>query len=490
MLSQIRKAERDEDIKMVVLKIGSISSGLGMVDEIREAVLDLRLSGKRTVAYLDNVELVEYYLATAADQVVVEPMAAWVMAGISAEVTFLKGTFDKIGVKAEFERIGEYKSAVEPLTRDSMSPAFRENETALLSSVYDHLLNGIATARSMTRDSVEKFIDRGTIPMKEAIEKGLINRTGYFNEIIAEYSGASEKSLDLSNRSYYGEQWFSGPRIAVVNASGTIITGESFTDFFSGEVFMGSETMTRILKHLRKDKNIKAVVLRINSGGGSGVASDIIWHEVKKLKESGKPVIVSIGDVAASGGYYIACAADTIICSEGSIVGSIGVFAGKFVLKGLYDKIGINKELINFGKNADAFSDYKEFSPEQKELLASSIREFYNGFLDRVAEGRGMTTDSVNIIGRGRVFTGSQALERGLVDEIGGIGDAIDIAKEKAGFSEIETPEIDIYPKEKGFFASMTGDSEAKISGSFIKALSSMNDQKIMAIMPYRINIK
>ncbi|MFH0920200.1 MAG: signal peptide peptidase SppA [Fibrobacterota bacterium] len=492
VLSQLRNAARDEDVGMVILKIGDISSGLGMVEEVRKAVLDLRLAHKRTLAFLENVSLSEYYLATAADEIVVEPMSAWTAAGVSAEVAFFKGTFDKIGVKAEFERVGPYKSAVEPLTQDTMSDAFRENETALLASIYNQIVDAIASARSVDHDTLVGVLDRGTLPLKEAITKGLIDKTGYFNDLVAANSGKGEKSLDLLDRTYYGDGWRKKKRIAVLNATGTLVSGESFTDFFSGETFLGSETVAGILKKLRLDRNIRAVVLRINSPGGSGVASDVIWREVQRLKEAGKPVVASLGDVAASGGYYIACNADTIFCSEGSIVGSIGVFAGKFVLKDLYDKIGMRKEILKFGRNADAFSDYHGFTDEQRQLLKGSIEEFYSGFVDRVAVGRRISRDSVDNLGKGRVFTGTQAKANGLVDEIGGLAEAIEAAKLRAGFSEYEIPDIEVYPKPRTFINTMleANDMESRLSRNFFRAFASLNSEGVLAMMPYRVTFK
>ncbi|OGS35459.1 MAG: signal peptide peptidase SppA [Elusimicrobia bacterium RIFOXYB2_FULL_49_7] len=491
VLTQLRNAANDEDIRSIILKIGNIQSGLGMVEEIRNAILDLRIAGKRVVCYLDDVELLEYYLACAGDEIVVAPGGAWMVAGVRAEITFFKGTLDKIGVKAEFQRVGEYKSAVEPFTRDSISPAFRENEEALLKSVFDHLVDGIANARDIERQKVLEAIDLGNLSLKEAVDKGFINRTGYFNQLLTELSPKRESGVNLEERSYYTTGWRMKKRIVVIAATGTIVPGESFTDILSGEVFMGSETIAKFLKNVRRDPGVKAVVFRINSGGGSGVASDIIWHEVEELKKVGKPVIVSIGDVAASGGYYIACNADTIVSDAGSIVGSIGVFTGKFVLKGLYDKIGIKKEIIKFGRNADVFSDYHEFTDEQRIQIQTAINEFYDGFITKVAQGRKMTKEHVDSLGKGRVYTGIQAKELGLVDVIGDLADALDIAKSKAGFKDSENPDIEIFPKRKGFFQNMMEEeSETKAAQSFVRMLTIMNNQKVMAIMPYRLKIE
>jgi protease-4 len=243
------------------------------------------------------------------------------------------------------------------------------------------------------------------------------------------------------------------------------------------------------LRKLRHDKNVKAVLLRINSPGGSGTASDQIWREVRKIKEAGKPVIASVGDVAASGGYFVMADADAIVAGEGSVVGSIGVFAGKFVLRGLYDKLGIRKESINFGANADVFSDYKEFTEEQRATLKSSLEGFYKGFLQRVSEGRRISVDSANTLGRGRIFTGSQAKERGLVDEIGGMAEAIEIARKKAKIDNSkESVGIDVYPKPRGFFSELS-ERESRASRNILRAMKELNSHSILAIMPYKYRI-
>jgi protease-4 len=489
VLVQLRNAARDDDIRHVILRIGSLRAGLGMLDEIRSAVKDLRLYGKRTVACLEGVELSSYYLATSADRIVVEPLATWIMTGLSAEVPFYKGLFDKIGVKAEFEKVGEYKSYPEVFTGDSMSSAFRENEVMLLSGWYNYLLDNIVTDRGVDRDTLASVLDRGSLPLEEAVSKGLINSVGYYSDILEEVAGKSERTTNLLKRSYYNDNWNRGSRVAIVIIEGTIIGGESFTDIFSGESFVGSKTICSILQKIRHDKGIRAVILRVNSPGGSGTASDQIWKEVRKIREAGKPVIASISDVAASGGYFVIADADAIVAGEGSVVGSIGVFAGKFVLKGLYDKLGIKKEIINFGANADVFSDYKEFSQEQRTTLKASLEEFYKGFLKRVSDGRKISIDSANVLGRGRIFTGSQAKARGLVDEIGGLAEAIDIAKSKAGLSETsESVGIDVYPKPKGFWSELS-DQESKLGKNITRVIKEFNSQHILAIMPYKIKM-
>ncbi|MBL8029576.1 MAG: signal peptide peptidase SppA [Fibrobacteres bacterium] len=490
ILVQLRNAARDNDVRQVILRIGNVGAGLGMLDEIRSAIKDLKIYGKRTVACMENVDLSSYYLAVAADRIVVEPLATWVMVGLTAEVPFYKGLFDKIGVKAEFEKVGEYKSYPEVFTGDSMSTAFKENEVMLLSGWYNYLVDNIVTDRGVDRDTLVSVLDRGSIPLEEAVKKGMITSVGYYSDIVEELAGKSERTVNLLKRSYYGNDWSKGKSIAIVVIEGTIIGGESFTDIFSGESFTGSKTICNVLRKLRLDRNVKAVILRVNSPGGSGVASDQIWKEVRKIREAGKPVIASISDVAASGGYFVIADADAILAGEGSVVGSIGVFAGKFVLKGLYDKLGIKKEIINFGANADVFSDYKEFSEEQRKTLKASLNDFYQGFLKRVSDGRKITMDSANVLGRGRVFTGSQAKARGLVDEIGGLAEAIDLAKSRAKLSDDKDGVgIEVYPKPKGFWAELA-EQDTKISKNILRAVKELNSQHILAVMPYRVKLK
>ncbi len=490
ILIQLRNGARDEDIGQIILRIGQIRAGFGMLDEIRSAIKDLRLVNKRITACLESVEPSSYYLAAAADRIIVEPLSPWVMTGIGAEVSFYKGLFDKLGVKANFLRVGEYKNYPEVFTDDSMSAKFRENEIMLLSSWYNHFIDNIVTDRGVDRDTFAAVLDRGSIPLSEACSIGLINEIGYYRDIFEELAPKRERPVNLRNRSYYKREWSGGSKIAIVVIEGTIVNGESFTDFFSGESFVGSRTICDILAKIRKDKRVKGVVLRVNSPGGSGSASDQIWREVKRLRESGKPVVASVGDVAASGGYFVMAGADAIFAGEGAVIGSIGVFAGKFVLKGLYDKFGIKKELITFGRNADLFSDYKEFSEEQVTTMQASLEEFYSGFLNRVAEGRNISKDSANVLGRGRVFSGEQALARGLIDEIGGLAEAINSAKVRAGFDEAAPIGIDLYPKPRGFFAELSG-GEAKVKRRILGAVTEMaRDGSMLAIMPYRFHLR
>ena len=434
----LKVAKRDREVAGALIKIGGSRYGIGRLQEIRDAILDFKASGKKVIGYMTNCSTGNYLLASVCDRVVLHPSGEVRLVGLRSETSFYKGILDKLGIRADLEHIGKYKSASDIFTREEMSNAHREVQNAILDDLYDQLTQSIAERRSWSQDDVKSLIDQGPFTAKQALMHGIVDQLAYRDELKDIAKDLSGKDCRLVKaRQYLGIVEYEYdwevplPKIAVITAEGMMMTGESFTDPFTGTRTMGSATIARAIRNVRKDSSVKAVVLRIDSGGGLVVAADTIWRELMRLKDV-KPLVVSMGDVAGSGGYYIAAPAEVIVAEPGTITGSIGVISGKYNLKGLYDKIGLHKEIIKRGKHADFYTDYGDYPAEEREIVHAQIQEIYDDFIGKVAEGRGMTREAVDQIGRGRIWTGKQAKEIGLVDELGGLNLALSIARRKA----------------------------------------------------------
>ena len=434
----LKVAKLDREIAGALIKIGGSRYGIGRLQEIRDAILDFKASGKKVIGYMTNCSTGNYLLASVCDRVVLHPSGEVRLVGLRSETSFYKGILDKLGIRADLEHIGKYKSASDIFTREEMSNAHREVQNAILDDLYDQLTQSIAERRSWSQDDVKSLIDQGPFTAKQALMHGIVDQLAYRDELKDIAKDLSGKDCRLVKaRQYLGIVEYEYdwevplPKIAVITAEGMMMTGESFTDPFTGTRTMGSATIARAIRNVRKDSSVKAVVLRIDSGGGLVVAADTIWRELMRLKDV-KPLVVSMGDVAGSGGYYIAAPAEVIVAEPGTITGSIGVISGKYNLKGLYDKIGLHKEIIKRGKHADFYTDYGDYPAEEREIVHAQIQEIYDDFIGKVAEGRGMTREAVDQIGRGRIWTGKQAKEIGLVDELGGLNLALSIARRKA----------------------------------------------------------
>ena len=437
----LKVAKRDRGIAGALIRIGGRRYGIGRLQEIRETILDFKKSGKKVVGYMTSCSTGNYLLASVCDRIVLHPSGEVRLIGLRSEISFYKGVLDKLGIRADLEHIGKYKSASDAFTREEMSAAHREVQNAILDDLYDQLTQAIADKQSWTQDDVKHLIDRGPFTAKQALAHGIVDQLAYRDELkgIAKELMGKEcrlvKAHDYLGIIEYKHDWeVPLPKIAIIEAEGMMMTGDSFTDPLTGTKTMGSTTITRAIRNVRKDSSVKAVVLRIDSVGGLVVAADTIWRELMRLKDV-KPLVVSMGDVAGSGGYYIAAPAHVIVAEPGTITGSIGVVSGKYSLKGLYDKIGLHKEVLTRGKHADFYSDYGDYPAEEREIIQAQIKEIYEDFIGKVAEGRGMTKDAVNAIGQGRIWTGKQAQEIGLVDELGGLNLALSIARKKAGLT-------------------------------------------------------
>ena len=495
----LKVAKRDSEVAGALIKIGGRRYGMGRLQEMREAILDFKASGKKVVGYMTNCSTGNYLLASVCDRIVLHPSGEVRLVGLRSEISFYKGVLDKLGIRADIEHIGEYKSASDLFTREEMSEAHREVQNAILDDLYDQLTQSIADRRDWTQDDVKHLINQGPFTAKQALAHNIVDQLAYRDELKDIAKDLTGKSCRLVTADQYlgiieyEYEWeVPLPKIAIIEAEGMMMTGESFTDPFTGTRTMGSATITRAIRNVRKDSSVKAVVLRIDSGGGLVVAADSIWRELMRLKGI-KPLIVSMGDVAGSGGYYIAAPADVIVAESATITGSIGVVSGKYSLKGFYDKIGLHKEIIKRGKHADFYTDYGDYPAEEREIIHVQIQEIYEDFIAKVAEGRGITKEGVNQIGRGRIWTGKQAKEIGLVDELGGLNLALSIARKKAGLERkevqlIRLPRQGVWEQWLGAFRA-TQLSRSPANWQLPTLAEAVMEHRTFLVMPYNVQV-
>lgn len=449
-VESLDRAATDPGVSAVVVRLGGLGdAGWGKIQELRDALARFRRSGKPAYAFLEGAGNAEYYLASACDKIYAVPTALIAVTGLATEVTFFRATLDKLGVEAQFEGFGKYKNAPNQYTEKGFTAPHREQTEALLDSFDQQFVQALVRGRKRTPEQVREWIDGGPYDARDAQRLGLVDELLYRDELEARLKGAGRVTPAAYVRGARGFG-FGRPQIALVYALGEIVSGRSSQSPFGGES-AGSDTLVAALRQARASGSVRAVVLRVDSPGGSGAASDVIWREVRETRRS-KPVIVSMGDVAASGGYYIAMAGDVIVAEPGTITGSIGVFGGKFTLRGLYDKLGIRKEIVARGRNAALFSDYRPWSDEERAHIRAIMEAFYRDFVGRVAEHRGKTFDEAEALAQGRVWSGAEAKQRGLVDRLGGIETAIDVAKEKAGIASGQDVALVVLPARKGLF--------------------------------------
>jgi len=464
-VESLRLAKRDPRINGVLLMPASLESPFwGKVQELRDAVLDFRKSGKVVVAFLEYGGDREYYLATAADRVYLLPTSALDLSGVASYEVFLRGTFDKLGAYPDFLQIGDYKTAVNQLTQKTFTPAHREMTESLNSDTYDQLVRGIASARKKTEAEMRQLLDQGPFLPQDAVQMGLVDGLAYDDQLddreprlrqggemrrvdFSDYQRVTARSLGVRPTS----------RIAVLYASGVIASGQSGYDPGNGAV-VGSDTFVEQLRRLRDDDTIKAIVLRVDSPGGSSVASDVMWRElmITRDQKPSRPLVTSMSDLAASGGYYIAVPGQVIVAQPGTLTGSIGIFAGKVVIDGTLDKVGVTTETVKSGKNSDIYSPFARFSPEQRMKVGAYMEDFYKNFVAKVAEGRHTTPARIDAVAQGRVWTGAQAKERGLVDALGGLDTAVSIAKERAHIPADEDVELVVYTQRRSLYEALT----------------------------------
>lgn len=483
-ITRLERAAKDKAIAGVVLDIQNPSIGRGKVEELRSAISRFRASGKKVYAVMETGMPADYLVACACDEIVMPETGILMLPGIHMEATFYKGLLAKLGIQADFIHMGAYKGAAEPLTREKFSEPVRENMTALVDSLYDDLVTTIVKDRPISIAQAKEIIDTGLVTAKEAKKLGLIDRIGYtdtLRETLAETFDAQplvfvqnygQKKVDtdfsgpmgffklmqamMGVDSSSGER--RGKKIAIVYAIGPIMSGKSQSDMFGSQT-MGSTTIVEALREANEDDQVAAIVLRVDSPGGSAIASDLIWHETQVIK---KPIVASMGDVAASGGYYISMGADKILATPGTITGSIGVVGGKLAMRGLFDKIGITTETIERGKNSGLFTSSGKFSDSQRSVIENMMKDVYDQFTSKAAEGRDMPVEKLRGLAGGRVYTGRQAKENGLVDELGTLEDAIVAAKQLAGLDKDADVKIKVLPEPTNFFETLFGDLDAE----------------------------
>lgn len=503
LLFAVYNAAEDESVEGLVLHIDGVDWGWARVHEMSAALRAFRASGKPLYACIDGAGEKEYVLAASAQRIAMPSVSTLQLDGLSATAMFMAGGFDKLGVRPNFAHVGKYKSAVESYTRDSLSVPAREAMESLLDDEFTLLVDSLAVARRMPRQRVVQLIDEGPYTAREAVEHGLVDTLMAQADVdsLASHAGPDRRRTGSFLR--YAEEGGDeqGEHIAMLVAEGEIIDGKSREGAFGGRS-VGDETLIEALRDIQSRKNIKAVVLRIDSPGGSGNASEAVWQEIRRLRRD-KPVVVSMGDLAASGGYYLACAGDAIVAGPGTITGSIGVFGGKFNLAGLYRKLGINVQSITRGRHADMMSGFTDFTPEEADIFQRGLDQFYQVFLKRVSEGRGLSVAEVDSLAQGRVWSGLSAKRLGLVDEFGGINEAIDIAREKAHLDPDEDVVIDVYPRPRRtlvqnwvtrLFKDEDSDSDTRLAGvsellAWYRA-STVARRGAQALMPYTIHIE
>jgi protease-4 len=475
LLTQMRKAKADARIGALLLDIETSGLGWGKADELREAINEFKISGKPVYAYMEYAGNKEYYIATAADKIFLPPTGDVGIIGLQAQAQFYKGSLDKLGVEFQSVHVGKYKGAADPVLRKDLSPEQREVLNAMLDDIYGRLVLTVSNARKKSPDEVKTIIDNAPYNALEAKQQNLIDGALYKDEVYNElknrlgykdaddlrltsandYKDVTPESLGLNN----------GERIAVIFASGTITSGKSSGGgAFGGSQTIGSDTIIRAVKDAADDDTIKAIVLRVDSGGGSAIASDLMWHTLEYAKTK-KPVVTSMGDVAASGGYYIACNSNKIVAEPSTVTGSIGVILARPVIKGLYDWLGVTNEYITRGKNAGLLRDSEPWNEEQLKKIQGQADFFYwDNFVPKVAKGRGKSVEEIHNLAQGRVWTGFQAKERGLIDEFGGLNRAIDIAKDLAGLPADRDVKRVVFPAQRPFLATLFGsDDEAAV---------------------------
>lgn len=493
----IKKAKKDDRIRCLLLRLGYLQCNWAKINELREAILDFRKSGKKAFVYIQEAPDFdkEYFLATACDEVILHPLGWLVVNGIGGYFPFLKKALEKIGIEAEIEHVEEYKTAYNIFTEEGFTDAHKEMVESIYSDLYTHYVKKLAETRGKSYDEIESMINTGFFIGEKALKAGLVDKVLFEDELENLLIEKGKKLRKITHSQYLKIKPTSlglnkGKKIALIYGMGPIHTGESASQT------IGSYTVARWIKKARKDKSIKGVILRVDSPGGSALASDVIWREMVLTKKE-KPMVVSMSDVAGSGGYWISMAAHKIVAQPQTLTGSIGVISGKFNMAKLYEKLGITSEKLTYGEKADIFSSFRGMTSEERELLKKEILWVYDQFLTKVAEGRDLKKEEVDKIGKGRVWTGRQAQELGLVDEIGGLSEAISLAKNLADIPAGEEVKLVVWPKKISFFATLFGKRRAQTNlpfGSklkeFMQILRSLEKEKIWAVMPFWIDLK
>jgi protease-4 len=493
LVDNLRKAKVDSRVRAVLLKpTGFESPFWGKVQEVRDAVLDFKKSGKPIYAYVEYGGDREYYLATAADKIFLMPSSPLDLTGVATYELFLRGTLDKIGVYPDLHRIGDYKTAVNTFKEKAYTKAHKEMDESMTRDLYEQIVRGIADGRKKNEADVRALIDDGPFLPEDALRAGLVDDVAYEDQV-DEKLRAGEKRAHLDTDDYARVSLSSvglnkGPRVAVIYATGTIASGKSGYEPLNGAV-AGSDTLIEYIKQARRDSSIRAIVLRVDSPGGSATASDAIWRElvITKTERADRPLVVSMSDLAASGGYYIAIPGHVIVAQPSTLTGSIGIFGGKFITGGLYEKLGAHIESTSIGKHAEINGPARPYNPDELKKLQEQLQSFYDQFVEKVAESRHSTPEKIDAIAQGRVWTGRQAKQNGLVDELGGLDRAIAIAKQRAKIAADSDVELVVYPPRKSFYELLSdqfsGSSESLAMGAWLNANLSTGELEALRMM-------
>ncbi len=527
LINRLNQASTDETIAAMILKIRGASLGRAQAADVQKAIGRVQGAGRKIYANLQDAGTQDYLLATACDHIIMPESGTLMIPGLRAEITYYKTLFDFFGIKADMMQVGSYKGAAEPYTRSSMSPEFRQQYEQLLGDFYDQLIETIAENRKLPIEKVRGLVDQGLFSAKQALQAGLIDEIAYGDQIkerLAQDLKTETSQIDLLNGYAIKkvENDFSGmmgmvklfdlilngaddkkssqqKKVAVVYAVGTIVTGESTFSLLGGTA-VGSDTLVRALKQAAEDKTVQAIVLRVDSPGGSALASDLIWREVQRIK---KPVIASMGNIAASGGYYISMGCDQIYAQPGTLTGSIGVVGGKISFAGLFDRFGVKTEVISIGKNSGLLSAVDPMTEGERKVWKANMEEVYRQFVTKTAAGRNLTVKELEPLASGRVWTGRQAKKNGLVDQLGTLHDAIQAAKKAANFKDDEKAELLILPESQSFLDQLLGGVGSPVPGfqnhvpkswlrnlQDVEAVRKLFAEPALMLMPYRVIIR
>ena len=511
VLEALRKAKVDPRVGAIVIAPSRLQAPFwAKVQEVRAGILDFRRSGKPAYAYLEYADDRGYYLASACSRILLMPSSQLALNGLASYSVFLRGTFDKLDAYPDYLHVGRYKTAANAYTEKGFTPADREMSEALNADMYEQLVQGIAEGRRKTEAEVRALIDEGPFLAGDALKAGLVDDLAYADQIDDRLRLPGGKLRELSLRDYTRVSAGSlglnhGPKIALLQASGVIVSGGSGYDAMNGSV-LGSDTFIKYLRQARSDPAVRAIVLRIDSPGGSAIASDAIWRElvITRDQKPQRPLIVSMSDLAASGGYYLAMASPYIVAEPGTLTGSIGVVGGKIVTGGTWAKVGANIEVVSKGRNAEMESPTRPFNPEERAKVQQGMEDFYNRFVENAARSRHMTVEKLHSVAQGRVWTGRQAKQVGLVDELGGLERALAVAKQRAGLSPNAEVQVVTYPPRRTLLewvgeslqsqsraeagvAAILGPEERRMIGMLTAPSRLFHPGELLAVMPFGV---
>jgi protease-4 len=499
LVTLLRWARDDGNLVGVLIRCDDLDANWARLQGLRRSLERLRAAGKRVWVHLERAGVREYYLASVAEQVSLTPAATLDVTGLSSEAVFLFDALEKVGIRADVVQMGRYKSAGETFTRRDMSGPHREMLESLVDDLYNQLAEAVAAGRRLDASALRDLLGRGPFVADEAREHGLIDAVGHADEVEKRLVEACGGAATIDRAAYAARRGRAMRRealrrqratFALLHIGGTIKPGESVPGP-GGARATGSTTVAAALEQVRKRTDVAALIVRVTSPGGSVLGSDLIWREIARTRET-KPVVVSFGDVAASGGYYVALAGNSVLAEAGTITGSIGVIAGRANLRGLYDRIGVSKTLISRGRNAALYSDYAELDDEGRARIHAQADSFYRDFVGKVATARGLTADAAAAVAEGRVWTGRQALEHGLVDELGGLEEAFAAAKRAAHLAADEPVSVERFPKPRRLWK-VSVDLNLPNQGAFAELLSAIPSlrfllrERVWAVLPFQL---